>query len=592
MHRHLRPAAFTAALVASVLAAGALAPLTAHAQPAEATPDAATAVPDALRSPRATMRTFLEAVVAASSGERARILDAVRCLDLSSIPAGVRADVGDDLAVKLKEVIDRVRFVDYNTIPESPDGPPWVFETIPALDASIVIAKVPDGRWLFSSATIDRVPELFSHFESAARVEGVMGDGLSLSPSLWLRSKMPPELRARWILMEHWQWLALIALILIGWTVGRIVRALLSGPIQRQLERRAFAVPSELVSRMLAPMNQVAMGLVWMAGIRWVGLDPGVAAVAIVIFKFLAALGVIRVAMRAINLVTWRLQERAKLTPSKFDDLAVPFFNKTAKVVVFAIGILFMADVFGISPASLLAGLGLGGLAIALAAQDTVKNLFGSFTVILDRPFEVGDGIRIPGAVEGTVEEVGFRSTRVRTWDNTLVTVPNGNLISANVENLGNRTFFRYRATLGLAYDTPPEKVEAFCRGFEELVRLHPETRKEAYFCRFAELGAHSLDLIANCHFAVPDGTAFLTAKHALLLDVLNLADRLGVAFAFPTQTLHLLNGGAAPTAPGRALTPAETYRLAGADGIAAATAISEASRAPVPDAEVAAPDA
>jgi MscS family membrane protein len=545
-------------------------------------------VPAALRSPRATMRTFIESVVhaaQASDNERAEHMrKAVACLDLSDIPAGVRGDIADDLAVKLKEVIDRIRFVTWDSIPDTEQGEPWVFHRESAIKAEITIQRVADGRWLFSTATVSRIPEMYAHFEDRAKVAGIVDTSvsMSLSPALWLRSHVPEVLRDRWFLMEHWQWLVLISLIALGWLIGRIVRALLAGPVQRFLEARSFRVPNHLIQRVLEPLNLVAMGLVWIVGIRWIGLNPDIAAVALVIFKFLMVFGFLRIALRVITAITFVFSERAKLTSNKFDDLAVPFFDKTAKVVVFSIGILFIADVFGVSPASLLAGLGLGGLAVALAAQDTVKNLFGSFTVILDRPFEVGDGIKLNNDVQGTVEEVGFRSTRLRSWDNTLITVPNGNLIAANVENLGKRTFFRYRAFLNLTYDTPAPKVEAFCAGVESLIRAHPHTRKEAFWCRFHEFGAHSLDLLVVCHFRVTEFAEFATAKHELLLDILNLASRLGVEFAFPTRTIQIVPTASEAVRDEPELVVQQVYLEARARGDREAASIALAAR-PVP---------
>lgn len=228
----------------------------------------------------------------------------------------------------------------------------------------------------------------------------------------------------------------------------------------------------------------------------------------------------------------------------------VPFFDKTSKVFVVCLGIVFIADVLGISPASLLAGLGIGGLALALAAQDTVKNLFGSLTVILDRPFEIGDDIKIGADITGTVEEVGFRSTRIRTYENTLITVPNGNLISATVDNQGKRTFFRCRLLLGLQYDTAPDKIHAFTEGLIELARNHPDTRKEVIRAGLHEFSASSLDVLFICHFAVADHAANIKARHILLLGIITLANRIGVEFAYPTQTVHLVPDDPTRTSP------------------------------------------
>ena len=172
-----------------------------------------------------------------------------------------------------------------------------------------------------------------------------------------------------------------------------------------------------------------------------------------------------------------------------------------------------------------------------------MKNLFGSLLVIVDQPFSVGDYFKV-GSVDGTIEELGFRSTRIRTPENSLVTLPNSNLITSAVDNLGARPYRRWKMSLGLTYDTPPEKIEAFCEGIRELIRNHPQTRKEAYYVYFNQFSASSLDVLVQLHFDVPGYEAELIAKQELGLDFLRLAEKLGVEMAYPTQTVHVHGGG------------------------------------------------
>ncbi len=245
------------------------------------------------------------------------------------------------------------------------------------------------------------------------------------------------------------------------------------------------------------------------------------------------------------------LKRKAAATATKFDDLLVPLFRKSLKIFVTVVGIVFLASVLKFNVTSLLAGLGLGGLAFTLAAQDSVKNLFGSMTVIMDRPFQVGDWVRI-GSTEGSVEEVGFRSTRIRTFYNSRITVPNGTLISAVVDNMGARRYRRVKTMLSLTYDTPPEKIDAFCEGIRELIRRHPYTRKDYFHVYFNQFSASSLDVLLYTFLETPEWGTELREKHRLFNDILRLANRLKVEFAFPTQTLHLMKdeGGEAVEAP------------------------------------------
>jgi MscS family membrane protein len=215
-----------------------------------------------------------------------------------------------------------------------------------------------------------------------------------------------------------------------------------------------------------------------------------------------------------------------------------------AKVFIVAFSLVFVAQNMGLNITSLLAGLGLGGLAFALAAKDTVENLFGSLTVLLDRPFRVGDWVALPGTnIEGIVDNVGLRSTRIRTFYDSLITVPNATLIRSSVDNYGERRFRRWFTRLGVQYDTPPEKIDAFCEAIRELIRLHPLTRKEAYHVYANEFGDSSLNILLVVFFNVPDWGTELRERHRLFVDIVRIAKELGVQFAFPTRTLHLVQG-------------------------------------------------
>jgi MscS family membrane protein len=188
---------------------------------------------------------------------------------------------------------------------------------------------------------------------------------------------------------------------------------------------------------------------------------------------------------------------------------------------------------------SLLAGLGLGGLAFALAAKDTAANVFGSIMILWDRPFVVGDWIRV-GAAEGTVEEIGFRSTRIRTFYDSQISVPNSQMANVEVDNLGRRLYRRTRQILGVTYDTSPEKMELFLEGLKNIIKASPVTRKDYFHVVFAGYGSSSLEVMLYYFLKVSDWSQELIAKQNINLEILRLAKELNVDFAFPTQTLHV----------------------------------------------------
>jgi MscS family membrane protein len=243
---------------------------------------------------------------------------------------------------------------------------------------------------------------------------------------------------------------------------------------------------------------------------------------------------------KLVDILSAYLERMAEKTASTLDDQLVPLVRKTLKAFVIIIGSLYvLKDGLRVDIVPFLTGLSIGGLAFALAAQDTIKNFFGSIMIFIDKPFQVGDWIT-SGEVDGTVEEVGFRSTRVRTFRNSLVYIPNGKIADATIDNHGLRQYRRFYTTITITYDTPPELIEVFVEGLKELVRNHPDTRKDYYNIYLNNLSAYSLDVMFYVFFEVPTWPAELKTREDLILGAIRLANSLGVRFAFPTQTLHM----------------------------------------------------
>ena len=500
-------------------------------------------VPSELQHARATMRTFLEAFDDQKRPEGIEPLDrAAMALDLSDVDEDLRKSQGRELAAQLKEVVDRTAYVDFAAIPARPDGDPWSLE-VPGQDGQpvgrLVIAPDGDGIWRFTPGTVERISELLHAVQQRETVEGVTESG-PLTVAMWIRSQMPPTLLNASFLLENWQWLALLLLIVVGTIADRLVVALVHVTVQRYLARRMERLEPEELRSALRPVGWLVMALVWWPGILWLGLPVHILQVLLVAVKFVAITAAVWAAYRTVDIAALVLEQRAAKSVNRFDDLLVPLFRKSAKIFVAALGFVFIADNLDIEITSLVAGLGIGGLALALAAQDTVKNLFGSLTVIIDQPFSIGDWV-VVGDVEGTVVELGFRSTRIRTFYDSVVTVPNANLISANVDNYGKRNYRRWYTTLSLTYDTPPEKIEAFVGGVRELVLNHEYTRKNGFHVYLNSFSASSLDVLFYIFFECPDWGIELQSKQRLALDILRLARELDVDFAFPTQTVRLV---------------------------------------------------
>ncbi len=515
------------------------------AQETEGEPsEAAAVVPGERANPRATMRTFL---VAMSEREWDR---AIATFDLrhENLPKDVLAIRGREVAAQLKAVMDRVAYVRYEEIPEEMgDRSRYVWRTVEG--NPVALERIDTGEWLFSRETIERLPDLLRSVEDSGVVEGV--EEAPQTIAMWLREEMPASLRQGGFILEYWQWIALAILIFAGVVADRVLTFVLerivAGRLAKRLSKRD--IDDGLVHAAMRPFGLVAMAVIWWLGLLVLGLPVQALTVLLVAVKFVAIASIVWAAYRMVDIFAAILEHHAAGTETRYDDLLVPMIRKSAKIFIAAFGIVFLADNLNINITSLLAGLGIGGIAFALAAQDTVKNFFGSVTVLLDRPFQVGDWV-VVNNIEGTVEELGFRSTRIRTFYNSLITLPNANLISAHVDNYGARRYRRWKTYLGVAYDTPPEKVDVLCEGIRELVRRHPYTRKDYFHVYLNQFGAHSLDILLYIFFETPDWPTELRERHRLGVDILRLTRHMGVEIAFPTQTLYLKRGGETESTP------------------------------------------
>jgi MscS family membrane protein len=493
-----------------------------------------------LASPRAAMRTFL----------RAPAKEAAVCLDLSDVGGSLAAKAkGEEYAFKLKAVIDRMWLVDYDAIPDDPSNTtPYVLadstKHLTGEDLAdarkIVIAPDAQGLWRFTPGTVRSIDELWKRWSDREVLQGVLSHDADPFP-VWLEKQFPQRFRNTTFLLPDYQWMSLLVLVVLGFVADLVVRTLLTH-LTRAWFRFVRKETDVAIDRKLwKPLGLLTQALMWYAGTKLIGLPAWALSALLVGLKFFAVVTAVWTAFMATNLLGAYLRRQAAKTETKFDDLLVPLVTKSLKVFAVLAGVLICGEAFNLPMKTLLGGTAIGGMALALASQDAVSNLFGSVTVLVDRPFEVGDWV-LADNVEGTVETVGFRSTRIRTFYNSLITLPNSKLTTAVVDNMGKRRFRRIKTMLGVQYDTTPEQIDAFCEGIRELIRRHPYTRKDYYHVYFNEFAESSLNILLYCFLECPDWSIELREKHRLFADILRLASQLGVGFAFPTRTLHLHN--------------------------------------------------
>jgi MscS family membrane protein len=245
------------------------------------------------------------------------------------------------------------------------------------------------------------------------------------------------------------------------------------------------------------------------------------------------------VALKLTKFLGLLLAAKAALTESKTDDQIIPFLVEILKIIIISLSIfIFLGSVFNVDIGALIAGLGIGGLALALAAKESLENLLASFVIFFDKPFVVGDLVQVNGIV-GTVERLGFRSTRIRTLEKSYLTLPNRLMIDNILDNLSLRTFRRVQFNIGLTYNTSEAQLKNIVFDIQKFIDEHPNTNQEGEI-HFMEFGSSSLDIMVLYFIDTMDWSVYLNIKEKINFEIMRIVKQHGADFAFPTQTIHL----------------------------------------------------
>ncbi|WP_395802358.1 mechanosensitive ion channel family protein [Daejeonella sp.] len=256
------------------------------------------------------------------------------------------------------------------------------------------------------------------------------------------------------------------------------------------------------------------------------------------VFLFLFIVSSFWIILRIIDFIAYVFEYKATLSESKTDSQMVPFIKELSKIltIVFAVFVILGA-VFKLNVATIIAGLGIGGIAVALAAQDTLQNLLGSFTIFADKPFVVGDLVRID-KFEGTIEKVGFRSTLIRTLDKTLVIIPNKKMVDSPLENLSLRNLRRMKFNIGLKYDTPVDMMKKISTEIETFVNNHPATSPDT-LVSFDSFGESALNIQVLYFIEIVDYNEYMHIREDINYRIMQIVSENGAGFAFPSQTVY-----------------------------------------------------
>ncbi len=481
-------------------------------------------VPITLESPNNSMYVHLF-YLQKNSYQPEKAAQALSRMDLS-------ADEIKKRSIQLKQILDgQGLFVVFNQIPTNADyidslTHKAIFTPFPKEMPQIFLEK-KEGKWLYSEQTVREIPSLHKK---------VFPYGTDR-----LLNYLPMMGQSKILGLAIWQYLGLFLILIFGLILHIILSRILN-LIFGRLKRHPAVVRkmSEFSVHKIARYISILIIIRFIKVLLPVLLLPVTSMeYAISIIRVLSVILVVLIALRIVDILMNYTHKFTQTTTSKMDEQLVPILRRFAQVFIILGGVLQLLSIFNVNVTALIAGISIGGLALALAAQDTVKNLIGSAMIFIDRPFQIGDYVT-DGNVSGTIEEVGFRSTRIRKSDSSVVSIPNGALANRSITNMGVRVYRLFQTTLGITYQTAPDQIELFITQLKELVEKHESVRQEGIYIALQSLDDSALSILFRVQLGVADYAEEVRVKEEILLKVLRLAADLNIDFAYPTSTVFI----------------------------------------------------
>jgi MscS family membrane protein len=471
-------------------------------------------------SPRASMADFLALVRANQYDQAARYLELPRALSAR----------GPVLARRIKAVLDRKAWIDLEKL--SPLSSGNIEDDLPRFTDEIARFSSPEGtpepvrlvrknldggRWLFSEATVRHVDGWYEQLADVWMLENLPH---------WLLRSGPKELL--W-----WQWLALPVLVLLGFGLGYLLSRLTSRVLAYLAARTPPKWDDELVKRIDRPVTLWWGLFVIYLLLPWLHLYEPAHAFVHGLMQGAFLVGFFWILSRAVDIGGQLLTRSPWARRNRSSRSLIPLVTRVGHIALVAIAVIALLSHLGYPVASLIAGLGVGGLAVALAAQKTLENLFGAFAIGADQPFQEGDFVRIDDFL-GTVEYIGLRSTKFRTLDRTLITIPNGKLADMKLESFSARDRLRFATMLRLTHGTGPEQVRRVVSGLEQCLRAQPKLWPDGVTTRLLQLGSTSIDIEVAAWFDTADFAEFQRIREEVLLAFMEVVARTGANLYAP----------------------------------------------------------
>ncbi len=519
-------------------------------------------------SPRATLKTFLDSgdalsaflageyLTTPSHAEFQRLIALgqapVNCLDLSETPPAARLKAGRAVAVALYGTLSRIPLPAFADIPDAEQMNRLTGDTanrwvIPHTE--IVLARVQSGprkgEFLFSPATVARANDYYERVRTLPYTRPVplknlhdilINGGGWLVPYAWIES-WPAWLRTPLAGQAVWKWIGLALILGVFMVLLRWVYRLSRCSSSEHPFLQALAQSTLPAFLLLAAPTMAYLALVQINLIGSVAIAVELVTTAIL---FLAGAWI---AWRIAPVVAEAIIASPKIPPESIDAHLIRISARLLGAVAGAGLLIVGADWLGVPVYGVIAGLGVGGLAFALAAKPTLENLIGGLNLFADKPIKVGDLCKY-GTEVGTIEAIGIRSTRIRSQDRTLTTIPNGMLATIAIVNLTQRDQMLIQFVIGVRCETRSEQLRYLLVRIREMLMGHPCIQADSARARFIGFGASSLDIEISAYVMTRDGAKFLALREDVLLRVMDIVEQSGTGFAFPSQTLYFARDG------------------------------------------------
>ncbi|AZQ63407.1 mechanosensitive ion channel family protein [Flammeovirga pectinis] len=400
----------------------------------------------------------------------------------------------------------------------------------------IISDKLPDiylikvsGRWRYSSYSSLKIHKIFKEtFPSYSRDIIKYVSKIERGNQIFLNIKL-------------WQWAALITIFIAFYFIYYIVTWFLSFIIKALFTKgnNEYFI-SKVISSYKKPVTIAILVFFFYMMLPLLLLESHISYGLALTCRFVFGLAAAFFIFRTADLFVFKVMSSG--SSFSIDEHLTPILRSSFRLIALILGFLVILKLMGYNINNLITGISFGGLIIAFAAQDTVKNFIGSIMLFTDKPFKVGDSIIVSGQA-GIVEEIGFRTTKVRSFNNSLISLPNNIAADNIVDNMGKRDFRRFKTMITIEYGTDRKLIRTFIEKIKAAIEKHPQTRKEGYQVRLFQFSSSSLDILLNVFFRTDDYDVELATREELMFDIMEIAEELNVQFAFPTQTIHMASG-------------------------------------------------